>query len=136
MWLLFPISVYTGFELTIIWFDFSKAFTTCLLGISHISYTNILYGNLNCSNKNKITLTFFIKCLKGILGFVLCILMSYLLKFIGTMSCIILVQMTIFAVSIFMVSWTPIESEGYSLYLVIIAFAVSQSISNGQIKGK
>ncbi len=45
VWLLFPISAYTGFELTIIWFDFSKAFTTCLLEVYHISWTNILFGN-------------------------------------------------------------------------------------------
>jgi len=112
----------------------TKAFTACILDFEHIGRTNILYGKFDTEKESKNNRSYLF-CYQGLLGFVLCILMSYLLRYIGSMACIIFVQMTTFAVSIFMLSWTPNPEQNYAIYLVVVAFCVSQSISNGQIKG-
>ena len=114
VWLLFPLTIYTGFELTFIWFEFNNAFATCLLGVNYVGYANILFGAL---------------------GSILCLIMGYVLKYIGTMTGIIFMLMVAVCQNIFILSWTPVNGEVITVFLVIASFALSQSVSNGQVRG-
>jgi hypothetical protein len=114
VWLLFPLTIYTGFELTFIWFEFNNAFAGCLLGVNYIGWANILFGALGC---------------------ILCLIIGYVLKYIGTMAGIIFMLMIAFCQNIFILSWTPLPNETLTVFLVITSFAFSQSVSQGQVRG-
>jgi hypothetical protein len=61
--------------------------------------------------------------------------MGYLLRYIGEMSGIVFIQMAIFSVCIFMISWTPDPSASHAIFLMALGFSVSESVANGQIRG-
>ena len=71
----------------------------------------------------------------GALGSILCLIVSYVLRYIGTMSGIIFMLMVVLCQNIFILSWTPQPNEVTTVFLVIISFAFSQSVSKGQVLG-
>jgi hypothetical protein len=73
--------------------------------------------------------------LKGALGSFLCLLFGFVLMNIGVMTGIIFLLMTALANCIFMITWTPNPAKNYVIFLIVIGFAFSHSISNSQIRG-
>ena len=61
--------------------------------------------------------------------------MGYVLKYIGTMSGIIFMLMVVLCQNVFILSWTPTAGEVAIVFLIILSFAFSQSVSNGQVRG-
>ena len=61
--------------------------------------------------------------------------MSYVLKYIGTTSGIIFMLMVALCQNILILSWTPNPNQPLWVFLIVVGFAFSQSVSNGQVRG-
>ena len=110
VWLLLPVTLYANYELTFIWFEYNRAFATCLLGVNFIGWTNLF---------------------QSVLGAVLCLGMGYVLKYAGVKAGVIFMLTVGLAVSVFILSWTP-EPDELSVFLLMAGFSLSQSVSKGQ----
>ena len=55
---------------------------------------------------------------------------------IGVMVGIVSMIMIVFAQCIFILAWTPNQIDSYVVYLMMIAFAFTQSVANSQIRGR
>jgi hypothetical protein len=62
--------------------------------------------------------------------------MGFVLKYIGSSGGIILMLSASFSQCIFVISWTPDAEKLHVIYLMVVGFAVSQSIGSGQVRGK
>ena len=83
-YLLIPIGIYAGFELTFIWVEFNRAFVTCIGSVNYIGWTNILYG---------------------VIGSFCSFFFGYIAKYTTRFPVIILVHTVSMMVGIFVVSW-------------------------------
>ncbi len=92
-----------------------KSFATCLLGVSYVGWTNIIFGGV---------------------GSVITFGMSYLLKSVGIMPGIVFMIMMSLIQCVFMLAWTPVPNSSALIYAMAIGFALSQSVANGQVRGK
>jgi hypothetical protein len=114
VWLLLPVTIYASFELTFVWFEFNRAFATCLLGVNYVGWTNIF---------------------QGVLSSMLSLLMGIALKYIGLKAGIVFMLTVSATLNIFILSWTPNPDQMYAVFLLSAGFSLSQSISKGQIIG-
>ena len=61
--------------------------------------------------------------------------MIYVLRYAGKTSGIVFMLNISLTQCIFILSWTPNQNDIYVLFLMILGFALSQSIANGQVRG-
>ena len=64
------------------------------------------------------------------------LLSSYILNFTGTTPGIICMVMISMSQCLFMLSWTPNPASVHVIFLMVIGFALSTTIGQGQILGK
>ena len=62
--------------------------------------------------------------------------MGYVIKYIGPASSIVFMLSISFARCIFVISWIPDKEQLYVIYLMVVGFAVSNSVGTGQVRGK
>ena len=129
LWLLFSLTFYNGFEITFIWFEYSrvyifylikitifdkylyisKAFATCLLGVNYVGWSNMVFGSL-----------------ASFLSFG----MTYFLKYVGVQIGIVFMLMVSLMHCVFILSWTPTpEGAKILVFIMAIGFALSMSVS-------
>ncbi len=61
--------------------------------------------------------------------------MTFLLKYIGVQTGIVFMLMISLAQCVFMLSWTPVPNESTLIFMMAVGFALSMSVSIGQIRG-
>ena len=113
VWLLFPLTLYATFELTFLWFEFNRAFATCLLGVNYLGWTNLFQNSLNVAFS---------------------LVMGYVLKNVGIKVGIIFTLNIGLAVNVFILAWTP-SPDMVTVFLLMAGFSLSQAVSKGQITG-
>lgn len=72
---------------------------------------------------------------KGSSCSIISLLMAYVLRYVGKTSGIVFMLNTSLTIGIFVLSWTPNAESTYVLFLVILGFALSQSIATSQVRG-
>ena len=75
------------------------------------------------------------KLKKGLCASVLSFMMSYLLKQVGITPGIVFMAMVSLCQAVFMLSWTPTQEQGFTIFMMAVVFALYQSVANGQIRG-
>ncbi len=113
-YLLIPLAVYAGYELTFMWAEFNRAFVSCIASVNFIGWTNILYGGVGAF------FSFFF---------------GYIAKYTTRFPVMILVLTVSMGVSLFVISWTPNPKAPQVLFFVYTAFAFAQSVIAGQLRG-
>ena len=113
-YLLIPLAIYAGYELTFMWAEFNQAFVSCIASVNFIGWTNILYGGVGAF------FSFFF---------------GYIAKYTTRFPIIILVLSVSMGVSLFVITWTPNPEATQVLFFVYVAFAFSQSVIAGQLRG-
>jgi hypothetical protein len=71
----------------------------------------------------------------GASGSILCLIINYCLKYIGTTAGIVFMLMIALCQNIFILSWTPVPGDVVTVFLVVVSFAFSQTVSQGQVRG-
>ncbi len=83
-YLLIPVGIYAGFELTFIWTEFNRAFVTCIASVNYVGWTNIVYG---------------------LVGSFCSFFFGYIAKYTTRFPVIILVHTASISVGLFVISW-------------------------------
>ena len=71
----------------------------------------------------------------GLTGCILSPIFGYLTKHISQAALIVFMLMVSISNSIFMLAWSPSSQYLYVIFIVAMAFGISQSYANGQVRG-
>jgi hypothetical protein len=114
IWLIMSLMIYTFFEQTFIWFEFNRAFATCLLGVNYVGWTNVF---------------------QGVLSSIFSLLTGVAVKHVGLKVGIVFMLLVSAAINIFILSWTPDPEQVFVVFLLSAGYAMSQSIAKSQVTG-
>jgi len=115
VYLLCPLTVYTGFEVTILWTEVYTSFVNCVFGIKYIGWISMLFGYT---------------------GFMFSIIYAYTTKYVTLQPMIVLMLMISFSNNIIMLVWQPNPNSIYIIFIVAIGLGLSQAYAAGQARGK
>lgn len=113
IWLLCPIAMFLGFELTFIWFEFNRGFVSCIKNVNFIGWVNILFGGCAC---------------------IFSLVLGIATQYIGLQSIMILMLMTALGHCVFMLSWTATNTVIYVLFLMSATFAFTDCLATSQVR--
>ncbi|CAF0872277.1 unnamed protein product [Brachionus calyciflorus] len=113
IWLLMPIAIFLGYELTILWFEYHRSFVSCLTDVNYIGWTSIVYG-----------------CTASLFSLIL----GKVLKHMGLQTAMVMMLMGALINSVFMISWTPSKDGSYVIFIMAIAFAFTNCIATAQVR--
>ncbi|CAF0779572.1 unnamed protein product [Brachionus calyciflorus] len=114
IWLLMPIAMFLGYELTYIWYEFHRGFVSCLKNVNYIGWTSILFGGA---------------------ASIFSLLSSKYVKHIGLQTTMVLMLMMSLINQVFMISWTPNPNSGsYVIFLMSVSFAFTDCLATSQVR--
>ena len=91
-----------------------KSFNTCIFSLKYIGFTSMVFGAV---------------------GAILSPIFGYLTRFTTHAPFIVFMLMCSICNSIFLLTWTPDVEKLYIIFMVAIAFGISQAYANGQVRG-
>ncbi|RMZ96116.1 UNC93 [Brachionus plicatilis] len=114
IWLLMPIAVFLGYELTFMWFEFHRSFVSCLKNVNFIGWVSITFG---------------------LAASLFSLISGRLVKYIGLQTTIVLMLMKSLILQVFMLSWTPNPDSGiYIIFLMALSLAFTDCLATSQVR--